>query len=369
MKKIVTGIVLILISFIVNAQHRKLPVESFSKKNKKELFDLYDSYNSKIAIDPTNAGAYFSRGWLRYYLSDTLNAINDLKRAVELDPKSSVYHYAYAYIIIDLKEYENVISECNEALKYDKTFVDVLVLKGSALDQLKKPMEARKNYIKALNIDPTYEDIYLQFASSFAITNDIKEAEGVIARLLKQYPNSEDGLKYKAKMFMHLKKYNEAIAVANELIKSKRSLTEEYLLKAAAYDSLGNREKACECMYNLTLQGYADGYEYIMKNCSKEQEYKQIKINTLQLNAIDLEDRGKFDESMQLFNEIIRMEPDSGSHYYNRGKLKRKMEDHKGAIEDYIIAISKSPSFSASYVATGVSYTFLKDLENAKKYY
>jgi tetratricopeptide (TPR) repeat protein len=353
----------------MNAQHRTMPTPNISKKTKKEIFDLYEKYNLGIANDPGNAQAFFERGWLRYSLHDTLNAITDLEKAISLNPKNAFYHYGYAYVIIDRKEYDAVVRACDEALKYDKTFVDVLVMRGSALDQLKKPQEARENYDKALQIDSTYEDTYLQYASSYALTNNLDEVEKLIVILLRRLPHSEDGLKYKAKFYMHKKQYKEAIAAADALLKSKKGLTDMLLLKAAAYDSLRNRPKVCECMYELTLQGYIDGYEYIMEKCPKEQEYKPIKINTLQLKGVEMEDLGKYEESMKIFNEIIQLMPDSGNHYYNRGKLKRKMENHVGAIEDYKIAIKKSPSFSPSYVAAGVSYTLLGDFENAKAYY
>jgi tetratricopeptide (TPR) repeat protein len=369
MRKTVLLITLILFQFASKAQHRKLPVEDFEHKSKKELFNLYEQYNLKIAASPEAANPYFQRGWLKYHLGDTTNALTDVKKAVMLDPKNPFYHYAYAYIIIDKGEYETVINECNEALKYDKTFVDVFVMKGSALDLLKRPAEARELYSRALQIDSTYEDIYLQFVSSYALTNNMVEAEGMVIRLLNQYPNSGDGLKCKSRILMYQKKYNEAISLADELIKSKRSLTENYLLKTAAYDSLRNQPKACECMYKLSLMGYIDGYEYIMAHCPKEQEDRYIKGQTLQMKAIELEKQLRYEESMELFNQAIKLEPDSGLGYYNRGKLKRKMEDHKAAIEDYLIAIKKSPHHSASYVAAGVSYTFLGDLENAKKYY
>jgi tetratricopeptide (TPR) repeat protein len=306
---------------------------------------------------------------LRYFLSDTIKALEDIRNAINFEPKNPFYHYALAYILIDKGELETVVNECNEALKYDKTFVDVLVMKGSALDQLKKSFEARKNYIKALQIDSTYEDIYIQFAVSYVITNNLHEAEGLIQRLLKQYPTSEDGLRYKAKLFMSQKKYMEAIAVADLLIKSNRSLTEEYLLKAAAYDSLKNQSKACDCMYQLLLKGFIDGYEYISEKCPPQQELSAYKIGTYQTKAVEEENKGNFNEAIRLFNEVIKLTPDSGSAYFNRGKVKRKMENHKAAIEDYLIAVKKSPNFSSAYLALGVSYTLLNDLENAKKYY
>jgi tetratricopeptide (TPR) repeat protein len=353
----------------MNAQHRTLPVENFSNKSKKEIFELYEKYNAAIAVNPGNAQAFFERGWLRYHMHDTLNAITDMQTATALNPKNPFYHYGYAYIVIDKKEYETVIRECDEALKYDKNFVDVLVMRGSAMDQQKRYEEARENYTKALQIDSTYEDTYLQYASSYAFTGNMEEAEKLTRMVLKRYPNSYDGLAHLATLYMFTKKYNEALVTIDELIKTKKKLPKLYLLKAAAYDSLRNQAKVCECMYNLVLQNYIDGYEYIMEKCPKEQEYKRIKLITFQMKGVELEKTGDYEGSMKAFNDAIQLMPDSGTGYYDRGKLKRKMEDHKGAIEDYMIAIKKSPSFSPAYVAVGVSYTFLGELENAKTYY
>ncbi len=351
------------------AQHKNLPLDDLSKKSKKEVFELYDLYNSKIANNPKDANSYFNRSYLKYYTKDSINAIIDIKKAIKIDHKNAVYHYMYAYEIVDQGNYKIAIAECDSAIKYNKTYVDAYGLKGLALDELGKPLEAREQYIKALAIDSVYKLTYSQLAYSYSKTKEFDKALEITNRLLSKDPEYEEGLTLKANIFMQQKKYNDAIVIADVLIKNKKSVTDETLLKATAYDSLGNQAKACECMYNLMMLGYIDGYEYIMKKCPKEQEYNYVKTNTLLLKAMELEDQGRYKESMNLFNEVIKLLPDSGSAYYNRGKLKRKMENHQDAISDYLIAISKSPNFSMAYVALGVSYTFLNKLDSAKIYY
>ena len=368
--KTIIAILFFLLPLFSMAQHKALPIEDLYRKTKKELFDQYQSYNLKIANDPADADAYLKRSWLRYYWGDTLNSLNDIKKSLELNSKNALAHYTYAFMIIDYGDYETVIEECSEALKYDAKFVNAMALNASALDRLKKPAEARPLYLKAIQIDSTDEYVYLQFAISYMLTNNFNEAKGIITRLLKQFPNSEDGLIYKAKLFMHERDYNSAIKVADLLIKDKKSLTEEYLLKVSAYDSLKNQSKACDCMLNvLLLQGFIDSYEYIMKKCPKEQNHSYIKKYQWQAQAMEAQNSRNFEEAMRLFNEVIKLEPDSGIGYYNRGKLKRKMEDHQGAIEDYLLSIKKAPYFSNAYVAAGVSYTLLGDFDSAKKMY
>ncbi len=367
--KTIIFILLFLLPFFSKAQHKDLPVDDLSKKSKKELFDLYDLYNSKINNNPKDAKSYFNRSYLKYFSGDSINAIIDIQKAIKIDHKNAVYHYMYAYEIVDRKKYDIAINECDSAIKYNSTYVDAYGLKGLALGELGKPLEAREQYKKALSIDSVYKLTYSQLAYSYYTTNEFDKATEIINLLLSKDSEYEEALTLKANILMSQKKYNEAILISDKLIKLKKAVLASYVVKANAYDSLKNQSKKCECMYDLMMLGYADGYEYIMGKCPKEKELNFVKNHTLQLKAIELEEQRNFEESMKLFDEAIKLMPDSGDTYYNRGKLKRHMEDHKAAIDDYLIAIKKSPYFSPSYVATGVSYTFLGDLENAKKYY
>ncbi len=360
---------LFLLPFLSGAQHKNLPVEDLSRKSKKELVELFDIYNSKINNDSKDAKSYFDRSYLKYYTGDSLNAILDIQKAININHRSAVYHYMYAYEIVDQKQYNITINECDSAIKYDKTYVDAYGLKGLALSELGKPLEAREQFKKVLSLDSTYKLTYSQLAYSYYKTNEFNEAMEIVNLLLTKDPEYEEGLTLKSNIYMAQKKYHDAISVSDKLIKIKKSVLSSYVLKANAYDSLKNQKEACKCVLNALFIGYIDGYEYIMKKCPAEQENIFVKSSTYELQAVEFENQGNYVESMRLFNEVIKLMPDSGMPYYNRGKLKRKMEDHKGAIEDYLIAIKKAPNFSPSYIATGVSYTFLGDLESSKKYY
>ncbi len=351
------------------AQHKALPVEDLLKKSRQELFDLYERYNLNIAQNPNDAESYFTRSHLKYYFHDTVNAIVDIQKAIKLAPTNSIYHYVYAYEIIDLGQFKTVIQECDSAIKYDKNYLDAFGLKGLALSELGQMPEARIQFAKALSIDSTYKLTYTQLFSNYVGSNDLVEAEKILDLLLSKYPDYEEGLSFKARLYLNQKKYDKAIVYADKLLKLKKNIAEAHFLKSAIYDSLKNQKDACQCMLSALLTGYIEGYDYIMKKCPKEQEDKLIKKATFEFNALELEKQLNYPEAIKLFNEAIKLSPDSGINYYNRGKMKRKMNDHIGAIEDYQIAVSKSPHFSDSYIALGVSYSIIDKLDSAKKYY
>ena len=354
----------------LRAQHRTLPVESFLNKSPKQLLELYRKYNAAVAADPGSAKAYFERGWFRNYRHDVVNAIADLEKAISLAPENPFYHYAYASVLLDREDYEKAISESNEALKYDNSFVDVMVIKATALDYLERYEEARGTYSKALQIDSTHEDTYLQYAASYKVTRDFNESEKLINTLLRRYPNSVAGLTDKAKLYILMKKYNETLVILDKLTKPGKQPTRLLLLKMLAYDSLKNLPKACECMCQATLNEYVvDGYEYLMEKCPKERNYTQVKVRILLLKGIQLMNQGNYTESMQAYNDVIALSPDSGIAYYNRGLLKNIMKDQKGALEDILIAIKKSPSLDEAYLAAGLAYARADEFRKAQEYF
>lgn len=370
MKTNVHLFVCLLLCLCLKAQHRTLPIESFLNKSPKQLFELYQKYNSAVAADPGNAKALFERGWLRNYMHDTVNAIADLEKAISLDPENPFYRYTYASILFDKNEYEKVISESNEALKYDKTFVDMLVRKATALDYLERYEEARENYSKALQIDSIYEDTYLQYASSYEITHDFDKSEKLVQLLLRRYPNSIAGLTHKAKLYVLMQKYKEAIIILDKLIKPGKQQAELLLLKGLVYDTLKNQPKACECIYNATLQEYNRGaYQYIMEKCPKEQGYTDVKVHALLAKGNQLLNQGNYAEALQVYDEAIKLSPDSGIAYYNRGLVKDRMKDQKGALEDFLTTIKKSPYLSEAYLTAGLSYAALGEFLKAQEFF
>lgn len=369
LRKLLYIIFLFNLIIIGKAQINKNLKIDFSKKTTKEIFDLMEVYTLNIENHLNQAENYYNRARLKYYLGDTLNSINDAKQASEINPKNSEYHFQYAFELYDLKKYEIVIKECEIVLGLTPNNPSAMVLIGDALDEIGEREKSKVYFRKSIVVSPDYDDAYTQYATSFFFERNFNKTDSILDVLLSRKPHSVRGLRFKAKSQFAQKKYDSVLLIADRLIAIKESEGEGYLFKSLSYDSLKNKAKACECMLNSTLYGYSEGYDYIMKYCPREQENKTIKHHTLTKEGIELDAIGDYTKALNSFDQAIIFLPDSGISYYNRGKTKRKMENHSGAIEDYKIAISKSPHFADAYLAMGVSYTFSGNIEKAKEFY
>ena len=75
------------------------------------------------------------------------------------------------------KNYKEALLELNKILIIDPNSVEKLNLRGVILQVLKKPEEARKNWIKSLSINNKYFDAYFNLGNSYMDEKNYNQAE------------------------------------------------------------------------------------------------------------------------------------------------------------------------------------------------
>ena len=66
--------------------------------------------------------------------------------------------------------------------------------------------------------------------------------------------------------------------------------------------------------------------------------------------------------AIQDYNVAIRLNTNIAEVYFNRGNAKYKLQDNRGAIQDYNVAIRLDPTFAGAYVNRGNAKYNLKDI-------
>lgn len=164
------------------------------------------SWKEAIRLDNKNARSHNNLGVLRSAEGKFVEAMTEFQLAAKLDPENPSYLVNLAAAMIELKQNENarlqlqradklsgkridvgavgaaylakidkqwekVLQYTTMALTQNDDYTQAMLLKGEALEQLKKPEEALKMYQQALESDP-----------------NVKEAEAAVARLKKPEP-------------------------------------------------------------------------------------------------------------------------------------------------------------------------------------
>ncbi|MBR9845002.1 MAG: tetratricopeptide repeat protein [Algicola sp.] len=109
-------------------------------------------------------------------------AIETYKKALEIDPKSSLVNYEIALSYFYNKNYQNAIKHCDIVLKNnDQHQKEAYITKGSSLDNLGKTKASIKLFKKAIK---KYDDVllYYNLALNYYKLKDFKNAEDIVTQ-------------------------------------------------------------------------------------------------------------------------------------------------------------------------------------------
>ena len=233
-----------------------------------------------------NIAAYdaFLKGWQHYLQStpDALGAaINDFKKAIELDP---TYSQAYAALALTYDRGSAGGKKFNEAIRADyfaarviaRHYLNIAMKKPTALAyrvasrmdiRLRRHDEALQNAEKAIAIYPNDAEMQLNIARILTYSGKPKEAMNVIKKVMQLDPNRmADCLYLLGIAHFCMEQYEEIISVFERARKYNPLLwTENWL--AIAYAHLG-REKEAKAefeKYSERWLGTVEGDQNITK--------------------------------------------------------------------------------------------------------
>jgi tetratricopeptide (TPR) repeat protein len=232
--------------------------------------------------------------------NDYTNAIKVLTEAIIKEPENKLAYEKRAGINLKLKNYNKVIEDANEILKTDLTNINVHLIKGLALYNLKKYEDAIKSFKLAQN-----------YYSSLIIINA----------------------------------QNEYFCSFTEMY---RLIGESYLNLNNPNDATENLEFALELSYDSLNTGAIYYNLGIVKSTLLKNSNEAIKYY-----------------SLAILNYPNTAKKEKSETYYNRGLNKRYLDDLKGAISDYNIAIKITPNYVKAFNNRGYAKLLLEDYKGA----
>jgi TolB-like protein/tetratricopeptide (TPR) repeat protein len=110
-----------------------------------------------LEIDESLAEAHASLSFsLIWYDWDWLGGEKEARRAIALNPNSSVAHFAYGHVLSDLGRHEEAIAEIARTRELDPVFLLPRALEGMFLHHARRDDEARATLQKVLDLDPNF---------------------------------------------------------------------------------------------------------------------------------------------------------------------------------------------------------------------
>ena len=96
-----------------------------------------------------------------------------------------------------------------------------------------------------------------------------------------------------------------------------------------------------------------------------DKDVKEMTLDELWQESDDIVDSLDYDRQIEVYTQIIELDPDDAGAFYNRGVIYSNLKNHEKAIEDYNQAIKLKPDDAGAFYNRGNAYTDLKNYGKA----
>jgi len=173
-------------------------------RGKEQYSQAIHDFNEAINLDPNFSFAYSSRGAAYCKIDQYDQAISDCTKAIMLDPNNGLAptilveagltknrHHAQAYAARGKEylmkgQYDQAISDCNEAIRLDLNYADAYALRGVVRGKIASQVpeqlaffeynKAISDYTEAIRLDPNYAAVYAYRGDAYRIIGQYDQA-------------------------------------------------------------------------------------------------------------------------------------------------------------------------------------------------
>jgi tetratricopeptide (TPR) repeat protein len=151
-------------------------------------------FQRAIALDPRMARAYDNLGLCYYYQNQNDLAVENYKKAIELD-RASEHPSAWPYLNLAITEqFLNHLADAEqnlrEAIRLDPGFAKAHFQLGTVLEDLQKPEAALEELKQAAQLDPAYAEPHMALARVYHRLGQEASAREEVKTYLSLHPHS-----------------------------------------------------------------------------------------------------------------------------------------------------------------------------------
>ena len=285
----------------------------------------------------------FMRGELALADENYSSALKFFEAATKYDEKSSpTLRKRIAQMYVRVGKLDLALAELDKALANDEQDADVLQLKAGILATTKRTKEAIATYQKVISISPaSNEDPYVLLASLYAQDGDFTSARKVLGELISKNNDSFFGHYYLARMS---EADGDAIAA------------EQSYLKAIALNPNAESVKLDLARVYGVQKRFPDAIavcEELVKNNPRNVAARNM------LGQLLLGDN-KLDQAIEQFETLGKLEEDPTETRFKIALIKVQRRDLDGAINDLSLIVAEHPENSVARYYLGSAYAGLK---------
>jgi len=314
-------------------------------------------------------------------------AIKQYTKAIELFP-DCVYYGNRAACYNNLGKMEEVIADCNEALKLNPNYIKALKRRAQAYEKTKNLEQALNDYT-ALCILDEFSDNSIVASNETVLKNYAEEVTNEIIKNRKPKLPSDTFITTYLDSFRTKEDYydesnsnvwneeqGESLfldALENTKLKNYKMASEQvdHAIQAGIKN---NKMKAGALRLRGTYLYLANSMDAAIADFEESLKLDPENIQTHIKLASCLLEKGELEPSLELFDRAAMISADDPDLYYHRAHIKFMLNQYEDSIEDYKKSAELDPSFVFCYIQQGVAYyrngstpTAIKTFEDASK--
>jgi tetratricopeptide (TPR) repeat protein len=205
----------------------------------------------------------FSRGRLLADDGRYGEAVEAMRQAVALDPRSAYLRISLAELLLQAGEDQEALEAAKDALQQDPGLREAHLLLGGLYFRDRDYARAVEHFKRVVELDPDNENAYLHLAVTYSRLGEKDLALSGIHDLLARHPDSLAGRLTEARLFRDLELPSRAEAAYRKLIDSEPGLTSAYLELGRILENARRLAEAAE-IYRAGI-GYNDRNETLRR--------------------------------------------------------------------------------------------------------
>lgn len=316
----------------------------FNKALAEEELKNYDTaqecYSQLLKAHPRFDSGYIGRARLYLAQGDTISALADLDKAIELNKNAINAYVIRADISIKReKDYERALEDMNEAIKLQPHYAGFFINRAFLRYNLDDYFGAMADYDYAISLDPTNVVAYFNRGLLLAEVHGNDRAIQDFTKVLQLNTDDYRALLNRSRLYEETGNYNLAIEDLNKVIARFPDFYGLYFSRMGIYEKMGDRKNA-EKDYNKAMA--------LSKQIDEIAKKGREKAHNDSIETERQERENDIPEELvtKRFSTLLTIENEHNvDEVYNNKSIRGKVQDRN-------VNIKLCPIFMLSYYAT-----------------